>query len=133
VAGIGVYNCLFHSTAITHSFNLFIDIIGVIISLISPDSFLLAVTPVEIYMKPEYNIISLGLLSITPSRVRKPYLLRNNFSIVLKHGLHTAKLLNMGMGSGPRGASEPAPSLRYYKKQFQYSIGPELRNWFCGW
>jgi hypothetical protein len=66
LAGIGVYNCLFHSTAITHSFNLFIDIIGVIISPISPDSFSLAVTPVEIYMNPEYNIDPFLLCAIIP-------------------------------------------------------------------
>jgi hypothetical protein len=45
-AGIGIYNGLFHSTAITHSFNLFIDIIGVITSFTSAYSFSLAVTPV---------------------------------------------------------------------------------------
>jgi group I intron endonuclease len=55
--GIGIYNCLFHSTAIRHSFNLFIYIIGVIVLFFSPeslpgvnsDSFLLAVTPVVVY------------------------------------------------------------------------------------
>jgi hypothetical protein len=61
VAGIGIYNCLFHSTAITHSFNLFINIIGVIILFFSPeslpgvnsDSFLLAVTPIVVYFNPD--------------------------------------------------------------------------------
>jgi hypothetical protein len=33
--GIGIYNGLFHSTAITHSFDLFIYIIGVIILLLT--------------------------------------------------------------------------------------------------
>jgi len=33
--GIGIYNGLFHSTAITHSFDLFIDIIGAIILLLT--------------------------------------------------------------------------------------------------
>ena len=36
---IGIYNGLFHSTAITHSFDLFIYIIGVIILFFSPESF----------------------------------------------------------------------------------------------
>jgi hypothetical protein len=36
--GIGIYNGLFHSTAVRHSFDLFIDIIGVIILCFSPES-----------------------------------------------------------------------------------------------
>jgi hypothetical protein len=36
-AGIGIYNGLFHSTVITHSFDLFINIIGVIMLLFTPD------------------------------------------------------------------------------------------------
>jgi hypothetical protein len=54
LVGIGIYNGLFHSTVITHSFNLFIDIIGVIIlffseSFVNSDSVLLAVTPIVVY------------------------------------------------------------------------------------
>jgi group I intron endonuclease len=55
-AGIGIYNCLFHSTVITHSFDLFIYIIGVIMLLFTPDStvnltdsVLLCVVPLVIY------------------------------------------------------------------------------------
>jgi hypothetical protein len=51
--GIGIYNGLFHSTAINYSFDLFIDIIGAIILLFpsgcSIDSFLSLVIPVVIY------------------------------------------------------------------------------------
>jgi len=51
--GIGIYNGLFHSIAISHSFNLFIDIIGSIILLFCPEwgtnSLLLLVTPVVVY------------------------------------------------------------------------------------
>jgi hypothetical protein len=57
-AGIGIYNGLFHSTAIRHSFNLFIYIIGVIILFFSPESsenftdfasILLVVIPITVY------------------------------------------------------------------------------------
>jgi group I intron endonuclease len=52
--GIGIYNGLFHSTVITHSFELFINIIGVIIllfseSFVNSDPVLLAVTPIVVY------------------------------------------------------------------------------------
>ena len=52
-SGIGMYNGLFHSIAISHSFNLFIDIMWAIILLFCPEwgtnSLLCLVTPVVVY------------------------------------------------------------------------------------
>jgi hypothetical protein len=55
VSETGLYNGLFLSTVITHSFDVFINIIGVIIFLPegnSVDSVLLAVTPLVVYANP---------------------------------------------------------------------------------
>jgi hypothetical protein len=67
LAGIGIYNGLFHSTVITHSFDLFIDIIGVIIllfseSCVNSDPVLLVVTPGVIVVYSNADIQKVEIL-----------------------------------------------------------------------
>jgi group I intron endonuclease len=70
--GIGIYNCLFHSTAIRHSFDLFISIIGVILLLFSESclawpgvnstdfaSILLVVIPVTVYSNADIQKVEI--------------------------------------------------------------------------
>jgi hypothetical protein len=72
LAGIGIYNGLFHLTIITHSFDLFIGIIGVIVLFFSVLS--------DLFFGLEGNSTDLVsiLLSVIPARAVTPIVVYSN-------------------------------------------------------